>query len=360
MHTGYITYLRAKKKYGFIDSPELEMENIFFHFTNCKKSYQNFFKGDKVQFEIDNVSQKGTEAKNVAFIRNASLEGIRRDYENGSILRGFLKIIDGCYYVKDRETHILIKLVISSHEINLKEVYEDYLNKLIDYKIVLFSSKNRIRAINVKRNLLSVFENVKLGLKLQGVVRALVKGGYKIEIGEGLDGFMPMSLVERSGKTLQITDSIEVTIINIDDHLTNVILDLTESLENDQLLSGERQRQLELARPGDKFQATIKSVVSYGLFVRCEYFEGLLHVNHLVPSNFDFSKKNKKEFTKLLKSFFKVGQAIVVVCEENVNGLVGFKIDLTQSENVVLLTRFNKVMQEGYTDNDGVVYSFNL
>ena len=51
MPIGYISYLNKSGNYGFIDCPELNLDYIFFHYSNCNKTYRNIHKGDKVSFE---------------------------------------------------------------------------------------------------------------------------------------------------------------------------------------------------------------------------------------------------------------------------------------------------------------------
>ena len=82
------------------------------------------------------------------------MDGLRKDFEKQIKLKDFLKKVEEQYYVKDRDTYIYIRLLISDNEINLKETYENKLNQLIDYKIVSFTDKNKIRAINLNRTFL--------------------------------------------------------------------------------------------------------------------------------------------------------------------------------------------------------------
>ena len=148
MAEGYISFISSSGHYGFIDSPDLLHDHIFFHSSNCKKSYKHIIKGDKVNFELSPNGEKGDEATNISFIQNTNLDSLKKDFENNKSLKGFLKKIDNKYYVKDKNTYIFIRLIVASYEINLKEVYEDNLNKLIDYKIITLKDNNKIRAFH--------------------------------------------------------------------------------------------------------------------------------------------------------------------------------------------------------------------
>ena len=182
MPTGYITYIN-KNGYGFIDSPDLQLDYIYFHVTNCARKYKNIYKGDMVSFELDVTwDLKGTnerlyEAKNISFIQNLALEMLHYDYEHGITRQGFLKKIADKYYVKDRKTYVLIRLILTYYEINHQEVYEDKLNQLIDYKIILITPANKIRAINLNRQLLTTCIFLVEGNQTEGQVMTQVKGG---------------------------------------------------------------------------------------------------------------------------------------------------------------------------------------
>lgn len=237
MAEGYISYINIIKKYGFIESPDLSLDYIFFHNTNCEKSYKYIQKGDKINFDLNQNSENNIEAINISFIKNASLNNLREDFENNKPLKGFLKKIDDRYYVKDRDTYIFIRLKVSNYEINLKEVYEDNLNELIDYKIIMLTEKNKIRAINMNRQFLHDFKSLSEGNKMEGLIIGNVKNkGYKIKIYDKILGFLPNSFVKKTKRLLQVGDLINVTCINVNHNFENVVFNLTENIDNDKQL----------------------------------------------------------------------------------------------------------------------------
>ena len=99
MPTGYISHINGKGKYGFIDCPELQLDYIFFHRTNCDRSYKNIYKGDRVLFDIVETDDKEKLAQNIRFVKNASLDGLLKDFEEQTILKGFLKKVEEYFYV---------------------------------------------------------------------------------------------------------------------------------------------------------------------------------------------------------------------------------------------------------------------
>jgi len=333
MPIGYISYINNVGNYGFIDSPDLAIDHIFFHITNCKKTYKHIYKGDKVSFEYNPIIGKEYGAKEISFLKNASLDGLKRDFENGNSLKGFLKKIDDKYYVKDRDTYIFIRIVIASYEINLKEVYEDNLNKLIDFRIFTFTSKNKIYAININRQLLPNSKLLAEGNNTEGQVVSTVKGGYQIRIYDNILGFLPNSLAIRSKPILHEGEMVNVTCIKAGNDLDNVVFDLTENLENDINLKIEQENFIASLKPGDKYLGKIKSTQGYGVFICFGLAAGLLHINNIIEEHSKLSKSSKKVFFKMFEQVFHKGQEIEIIVEKNIDNLISLTWDKTLDQN---------------------------
>jgi len=227
MPIGYISYLNKSGNYGFIDCPELNLDHIFFHFSSCNKTYKNIHKGDKVSFEPEYDDTKGVIPKEIAFVENATLDVLKNNFENGTHLKGFLKKIENKYYVKDLTTYMFIRLVLIDHEDNVKEVYEEHLNELIDYKIVMFTEKNKIRAINLNRQFSPDRNLLTEGHQTSGLVVAGVKGGFQVKVYENIIGFLPFSFTRTSEKKIEVGSLVEVTCIKTNKDIENYIFDLT-------------------------------------------------------------------------------------------------------------------------------------
>lgn len=333
MPIGYISYINNAGHYGFIDSPDLNNDHIFFHTSNCIKSYKHIYKGDKVSFEFNHVDDHESGAKEISFLKNASLDGLKSDFENGNSLKGFLKKIDDKYYVKDRDTYIFIRLIVASYEINLNEVYEDNLNKLIDYKIFSFTSKNKIRAININRQYLPDCKLLVEGNKTEGQVVSNVKGGYQIRIYDNILGFLPNSLVVKSKTILNEGEMVNVTCIKAGDDLENVVFDLTENLENEINLKIEQENFIASLKPGDKYLGKIKRAQGYGVFICFGLADGLLHINNIIEEHIKLSKLSKKKFFKMLDQVFHKGQEIEIIIEENLDNRISLTWDKTLEQN---------------------------
>lgn len=316
MPIGYISYISHSRSYGFIDSPELEMDHIFFHVTNCKK-YKHIYKGDKVSFEFNPAIDDETGAREITFLQNASLEALKNDFRNGNCLKGFLKKIGNRYYVKDKETYIFIRLIIACYEINIKEVYEDNLNKLIDYKIFRFTYDNKIRAININRQYLPECELLIEGNKTEGQVVLAVKGGYQIRVYDNVLGFLPQSLAAKSKTVLYTGELVNVTCVKASNNLENVIFDLTENLENEINFIVEQEKFISSLKSGDKFLGKVKVVQGFGAFISFGLTVGLLHISKIIAEHITLSKESRKQLTKMFEKVFYKGREIEIIIDKS-------------------------------------------
>lgn len=322
MPIGYVSYINIKKNYGFIDSPELELEQIFFHITNCSEDYRHIHKGDKVSFEFDPLTTHQCGAKQISFIKNASLDGLKDDFTSGKILKGYLKKIDDRFYVKDRDTYILIPLMIASFEIDLEEVYEANLNSMIEYKITIFTAKNKIRAIKLHRHFLPNCKLLIQGNKSEGQIMSILKDGYQIKIFENILGFLPKSFAHKSDSILEVGDIVNVTCINVGDDLENVLFDLTENIQREIDFNIKKEVFFNAIKLGEKYVGRVENVQGFGVFVSFGLVEGLLHVNEIVGHAVELSKFERKIFSNMLEKTFIKGCEIEVI----INSRKGNKI----------------------------------
>lgn len=340
MAEGYISFISSSGHYGFIDSPDLLHDHIFFHSSNCKKSYKHIIKGDKVNFELNPNGEKGDEATNISFIQNTNLDSLRKDFENNKSLKGFLKKIDNKYYVKDKNTYIFIRLIVASYEINLKEVYEDNLNKLIDYKIITLKDNNKIRAININRQFLPESKMLVEGNQMEGLVVSEIKGGYQIKIYDTILVFLPNSFVLKNKPKLELGERLNVTCIKASDDLENVVFDLTENIDHDKQIMIEKEKFITSLKPGDKFLGKVLSATGFGIFINIGSCGGLLHLSKILNEDLNLSKQSKKEFSKLLEHAFNKGQDIEVIVEEKLDDRISLTWDKSLEVNKQLYQDF--------------------
>lgn len=333
MPTGYISHISCTANFGFINSSELGMGRIYFHTINCKKSYKYINNGDKVSFVCNLNIDKKMEATEVFFIQNPDLEKLKIDFKNGNSLDGFLKKRGNYYYIKDRETYIYIPLMINLYEINKEQVYKDNLNALINYKIVVFDLNNRIKAINIDRQLLPECKLLVKGNKTEGEVSSTVKGGYLVKIYENILGFLPKSLADKNGATLENGEKINVTCIETGEDLENVILDLTKNIEDDISFEIEKEKFIRSLKPGDKFSGKIEYTRAFGVFISFGITQGLLHISNIVDESIILSKTSRKQFFAILEEVFCKEKDIDVIIKNNINNVVSLTWDKTLERN---------------------------
>lgn len=333
MAIGYISYINNKGNYGFIESPELQLEDVFFHFTYCEKTYKHIYLSDKVSFDLVKEIDNRNEAKNVSFIQNASLDCLKLDYKNNRTLQGFLKKNENTYYVKDSVTYIYIRISIDDFEININEVYENNINKLIDYKIITFTDKNKIKAININRQLSSDYKYINEGDKIVGFVVAIIKGGYLIKIYDSIIGFLPNSLVLISKPVLEIDEQINVTCIKSSNNIKHAVFNLTENINKENNLKNEQNIFIKSLKLGDKFHGKINEVKGYGIFVLFGNIVGLLHISKILGENCNLPRTSKKEFLKIIKKIFLKEEVIDISIEEITEYGISLNWDITMERN---------------------------
>ncbi len=323
----------------------MKIDHIFFHTNNCKNTYKHIYKGDKVTFEYNPIVDKECGAKEISFLKNANLDGLKSDFEKGNSLKGFLKKIDDNYYVKDRDTYIFIRLIIASYEINIKEIYEDNLNKIIDFRLVTFTSKNKIRAVNLQRQFLPNTKLLVEGNSTEGQVVASVKGGYQIRIYDDILGFLPTSLANKSLNNINEGEMVNVTCIKTGKDLDDVVFNITENLENEFNLKIEKDNFISALKPGNRYLGRIKKTQGYGLFICIGLADGFLHISKIIKEQSKLSKSSKKVFFKMFEEVFQKGSEIEVFVEEINDTRISLNWDKKIEPNHKLYNDIYKIFQ---------------
>lgn len=333
MPLGFISYYNRKEHYGFIDCPELNIDQIFFHQLNCVDAYKNIYKGDKVLFEYGSEIDYEAKAENISFIQNATLESLKSDFRNGMILNGFLKKVGETYYVKDLDNYIFIPLIIAKYETDIEDVYERKINELIEYKIITFTKSNKIRAININRRFLVECEFLKEKEITEAQILAKVKGGYEIKVFDKINAFLPNSLALKNRDEITIGDFVKVICIKSDKNLENVIFDLHENLEIEIAKAISRKAFEESLLPGDRFSAKIKAATGFGIFVGFGLSEGLVHISNIIKRPIDLLKDSRKQFSKSIEKVFRKGQEVDVIFVNRDKNLISLNWDEHSDNN---------------------------
>jgi predicted RNA-binding protein with RPS1 domain len=271
---------------------------------------------------------------------------LRNDFISKKTRWGFLKQSKDSYSVKDLDTHLFFRLQVVEYECNLKEVYEDHIDKLIPYQITFFSSDNKIRCINLNRQLLPECRFLVAGNTTEGIVKNRVNGGYQIEIYTTILGFLPNSFVVQSNKTLQIGDVVQVTCVPPHTDADIALLDLTDNYNAKIRAKKEKDEFFERLKPGDAFQGTVASATEYGVFVDIGKLVALLYMRFLASPDLNYTDETKFKFGKAIKRTFQKGKTIDVRIAEISKDKVHLSWDPTTENNSFL----NALLRSHYSD----------
>ena len=342
--TGYVAFFSKTKNFGFIET--MDDESIYFHKTQCEKGYRNIYSGDKVEFEY-NESEGRACADNVRFKSNATLDGLRADFEKGTVLQGFIKRIEDKYYIKDSDTHIFIKLAVSPYEIDIEEIYENCINKKRDYKLIVMSERNAMRGVLVGRRLHPEIDNLVSKQAYNAEVIADVNGGYQVKLeNHDIKGFLHYNAFLKGATPLAIGSFVEVRWQSANLDFGNIVFELVNDPHNKILaaaeLASQRAERLSRISPGHANKCRVKRVVKFGAFVTFDlYGDGLLHIEKFLAHDASaYTPAQKKALGNLLTELLPVYTELDVVLTEIDGARLSVDLDMTVPANVTMKELF--------------------
>lgn len=157
-------------------------------------------------------------------------------------------------------------------------------------------SKKKADAKKYWKNLKDAFEG---NATVKGKVVSVIKGGFDVDLGGGMKGFVPMSKMD----VIRIESPETYVGINSDfaierlyqDKKINIVLSRRKCLE--EVAEKSRAAFFENVHEGDIVEGTVKSFTSFGAFIDLGGFDGLLHINDMgwghVSKPKDFVKKGE-------------------------------------------------------------------
>ena len=343
--TGYVAFFSTTKNFGFIET--MEEESIYFHKTQCEKGYRNIYSGDKVEFEYDENEGRAC-ANNVQFRGNATLEGLRADFEKGTVLQGFIKRIEDKYYIKDSDTHIFIKLAVSPYEIDIEDVYENSINKKREYKIIVMTERNGMRAALVGRRLHPETDNLISKRVYNAEVIADVNGGYQIKLEtHDIKGFVRYNAFLKGTAPLAVGSFVEVQWQSVNLDYGTIVFELVNAVYKRRTaaeLASRRADNLSRISPGHVDKCKVKSVVHFGAFVTFDlYGDGLLHIEKFLAHDASaYTPAKKKVLGKLLAELLPIYTELIVVITEIDGARCSVDLDMTVPANVIIKELFSE------------------
>jgi small subunit ribosomal protein S1 len=120
-------------------------------------------------------------------------------------------------------------------------------------------------------------------LPVQGTIDRKIKGGYEVDLGNGIRAFLPLSKVDIK-RPSESADYVGVKSNFYIDRLyakgkTNIVVSRRDWLEQD--IKKRREDFFEQIKIGDTVEGMVKSFTSFGAFVDLGGFDGLLHINDM-------------------------------------------------------------------------------
>lgn len=144
-------------------------------------------------------------------------------------------------------------------------------------------------------------------LAVDGVIDKEIKGGFEVNLGHGLRGFLPASKadvqrVEKGEKLIGIKSQFYLERL-YSEKKVNIVLNRRKWMEED--IEKRREDFFQRTQIGDSVKGEVKSFTSFGAFIDLGGFDGLLHINDMswghVTRPKDFVKKGQEIELKVIR-----------------------------------------------------------
>ena len=144
-------------------------------------------------------------------------------------------------------------------------------------------------------------------LAVEGVIDKEIKGGFEVNLGHGLRGFLPASKadvqrVEKGEKLIGLKSQFYLERL-YSEKKVNIVLNRRKWMEED--IEKRREDFFQRTQIGDSIKGEVKSFTSFGAFIDLGGFDGLLHINDMswghVTRPKDFVKKGQEIELKVIR-----------------------------------------------------------
>ncbi|HEY9055375.1 MAG TPA: 30S ribosomal protein S1 [Rectinemataceae bacterium] len=142
---------------------------------------------------------------------------------------------------------------------------------------------------------------------VEGTIEKEVKGGFEVDLGHGLKGFLPASKadIQRIENAEEIVGVKSLFYLErlYSEKKINIILNRRRWLEED--IDKRREDFFQSVQIGDTVKGTVKSFTSFGAFIDLGGFDGLLHINDMswghVTRPKDYVRKGQEIELKVIR-----------------------------------------------------------
>ncbi|MDN5248236.1 MAG: 30S ribosomal protein S1 [Wolbachia endosymbiont of Tyrophagus putrescentiae] len=235
--------------------------------------------------DIDEICQESLEDSNVfedSFIRKIKVK-------EGDVVEGIVTRVNPNDIVVDvglkSDGRILIKELGSNDEVTIGSKIRAYVERIEDYNgNVVLSREKAIK--DEKWNKLEA--DMAAQSEVGGVIKRSIKCGFVVDLGDGLNAFLPLSHVDLKqvkDATHLIDTEQKFMILKMDKKQGNIVV--SRKLVLEKLHAGEKLKFLESLNEGDIIEGKIKSITNYGVFVgihesdEAGIIDGLLHITDI-------------------------------------------------------------------------------
>lgn len=142
---------------------------------------------------------------------------------------------------------------------------------------------------------------------VEGTITKEIKGGFEVDLGHGLSGFLPLSKadvqrVEKSEQLIGMRCRFYLERLYSDKKI-NIILNRRKLMEEE--IERKRESFFQETQIGDSVRGVVKSFTSFGAFIDLGGFDGLLHINDMswghVTRPKDFVRKGQEIELKVIR-----------------------------------------------------------
>jgi ribosomal protein S1 len=144
-------------------------------------------------------------------------------------------------------------------------------------------------------------------LTVEGTIDKEIKGGFEVDLGHALRGFLPASKadvqrVEKGDKLIGVKSQFYLERL-YSEKKVNIVLNRRKWMEED--IEKRREAFFQNTQIGDSVKGEVKSFTSFGAFIDLGGFDGLLHINDMswghVTRPKDFVKKGQEIELKVIR-----------------------------------------------------------
>ena len=173
LYIGEVRFFNNEKNFGFIRTDDGKSyyfcHDVEWHkklkAEGVTKSQRKFSVGHEVSFKLKPHAKYKDEfeAYEIRFIRNVidiHRQEIIDQSQTDSVLQGYLKGMEGGFFIKHKDTYVFVPVKISEWEADLESVYSNRINSLVKFKLVQPSKITSLKAYLIDRKFSDLYKQV--------------------------------------------------------------------------------------------------------------------------------------------------------------------------------------------------------